>query len=117
MRRFLAMLLVLICIALPLQASADAVMAGKHCPHMQDMKASTAARSNGHHSCCNDAATVAKTGRLCKTGHDCSPTLSYLLSPIVFDLDFATEARQLPAIPARIPISSPAAVWRPPTLG
>ena len=117
MRRILAILLALICVALPLQASAGTVMAGKHCPHMEAMKASMATHSSSHHRCCNDAATVAKTGQLCKTGHDCSPPLNYLLSPIVLTLEFTTDARQSPAIPARIPISSPSAVWRPPALG
>jgi hypothetical protein len=91
-------------------------MTGKHCPHMQEMKAWSPANSAEHHSCCNDAATVAKTGQHCKTGHACSPSLSYFLPSILFHLAFITDVRQSPAVPLRALAGSPSAVWRPPTL-
>ena len=121
MRRLLVTVLSLWCVLLPLQANAgNAVGDGKHCPHMQDMKASPDASNNAHSSdrikCCNDAVTAAKTGQLCKTGHDCSPTLSYMLSPTLVQLALTADVQQLPAIPARIHTGPPSAVWRPPTL-
>jgi len=115
MRRFLVMLLSFMCIVLPLQASAGMDMAGKHCPHMQDMAASTA-DADDRHDCCNDAATVAKTGQLCKTGHECSPSFSYMLTPGIFHLAFTSAVTQTPAVLVRTYSGPPSAVWRPPTL-
>ena len=120
MRRLFVMLLSLWCVLLPLQSGAgNAVDDSKHCPHMEDMQASPVTsvdQGTDHHSCCNDAATVAKTGQLCKTGHECSPTLSYILSPTLLQLAFISDARELPAVPARIHTGPPSAVWRPPAL-
>ena len=115
MRRFLVMLLSFMCIVLPLQASAGMDMAGKHCPHMLDM-AGSPADADDRHDCCNDAATVAKTGQLCKTGHECSPSFSYMLTPGIFHLAFTSAVTQTPAFPARTYSGPPSAVWRPPTL-
>ena len=120
MRRFLVMLLSLMCIILPLQVTAGMDMAGKHCPHMQpqmqNMAAGSAADANDRHDCCNDAATVAKTGQLCKTGHECSPSFSYMLTPGIFHLAFTSAVIQAPAVPVRAYSGPPSAVWRPPTL-
>ena len=116
MRRFLVMLLSFMCIVLPLQASAGMVMAGKHCPHMQNMAAGSPADADDRHDCCNDAATVAKTGQLCKTGHECSPSFSYMLTPGIFHLAFTSAVIQAPAVPVRAYSGPPSAVWRPPTL-
>lgn len=116
MRRFLVMLLSLLCIVLPLQANAGIAVAGKHCPHMQDMKISSAMTSSKQHDCCNDAATFAKTGQLCKSGQQCSPSLSYMLSPAMVHIAFNTNAPQQPTIAVRAHTGPPPAVWRPPTL-
>jgi hypothetical protein len=115
MRRFLVMLLAIMCAVLPLQASSGVEMAGQHCPHMQDM-AGSPADAGDRHDCCNDAATVAKTGQLCKTGYECSPLFSYLLTPGIFHLAFTSAVTQTPTL--RVPTYSgpPSAVWRPPTL-
>ena len=120
MRRYLVMLLSLWCILLPLQAGAgNAAGDDKHCPHMQDMKASAAIsvdQNADHHGCCNDAATVAKTGQLCKAGHECSPTLGYMLAPTHCQFVVTSDARQRQTIPIPRHTSPPSAVWRPPTL-
>jgi hypothetical protein len=120
MRRCLVMLLSFMCIVLPLQVTASMEMAGQHCPHMQphmqNMAAGSPADAGDRHDCCNDAATVAKTGQLCKTGYECSPLFSYLLTPGIFHLAFTSAVTQTPTL--RVPTYSgpPSAVWRPPTL-
>lgn len=66
--------------------------------------------------CCNDADTFAKTGKLCKTGQECSAGGIGLIA------SFPT-ASFTPVHPHRIdsparPIfdATPAGIWRPPTL-
>jgi hypothetical protein len=59
---------------------------------------------------------VAKTGQLCKTGHECSPSFSYMLTPGIFHLAFTSAVTQTLAVPVRTYSGPPSAVWRPPTL-
>lgn len=116
MRRTLVILLTVLCIALPLRVVAAATVMGEHCPHMQDMSAPAQPDSGRTHDCCNDAATAAKTGQLCKSGHECSPSLSYPLPTAVVTLAITVAHAQRPALPAQPHIGPPGAVWRPPTL-
>lgn len=121
MRRFLAIALSVLCIALPLQVGAGVAVQNQHCPHMQDMQlmqemdASSPADASLGHNCCNDAATAAKTGQLCKTGHECSPSLTYLLAPSPLHLAITTEHAPLLALSTQIHAGPPRAVWRPPS--
>jgi hypothetical protein len=124
MRRFLAIALSILCIALPLQVGAGVAVKSQHCPHMQDMppmqlmqeqNAPSPADSSFGHNCCNDAATAAKTGQLCKTGHECSPSLTYVLSPSPLHLAITIEHTPLPVLSTQIHASPLRAVWRPPT--
>ena len=143
MRRLIAIVLSLLCIALPLRAVADAVAYGKHCPMMQarvqtdqqlQMQAGpnteqtslhhADSHSNSHspasaassHDCCNDADTAARTGQLCKMGQECSAPMTYLLPPTMLQVGVANQ----PPIPTALHITlhtrPPAAVWRPPSL-
>jgi hypothetical protein len=135
MRRLIAIALSLLCIALPLRSLADTVASGEHCPRMQahmaadgqenvhtdmhadvDGLARTAANAPGGHDCCNDAATFAKTGQLCKMGQECSPPMTYLLPPTVLLAVIATQHAEAPALFTPFHSRPPAAVWRPPSL-
>jgi len=113
MRRLISIALSILCIALPLRAIADAVASGEHCPRMQ---AETSADSSGGHDCCNDAATFAKTGQLCKMGQECSPPMTYLLPPTVLQVFVATQHSVVITPPTHLYSRPPAAVWRPPSL-
>lgn len=110
------MVLSLLCIALPLQASAGMVAANKYCLHMQGMVVPSLVGSNARHDCCNDSATVAKIGQLCKVGQECSQHPTYMLPPSTPYSALPTEVPQLPVIPLRAHTDPPPAVWRPPTL-
>lgn len=116
MRRTLVILFTVFCIALPLRVPAGTTAMGEHCPHMQDMSAPAQPDSGRTHDCCNDAATVAKTGQLCKTGYECSPSLSYLVSSILLTSAIPVAHAQRPALPPQLHVGPPGAVWRPPAL-
>lgn len=66
--------------------------------------------------CCNDADTVAKTGKLCKTGQECSAGGIGLIASFR-TASFTPEHPLRIDSPAR-PIfdAAPAGIWRPPTL-
>lgn len=116
MRRFLVMVLSLLCIALPLQASAWRVLADKHCSEMQGMVATSLVCSSAQHDCCNDAATVAKSSQLCKVGQECSQPATYMLLPTMLYSAPTPEVLQLPAMLLHAHTDPPSAVWRPPNL-
>jgi len=120
MRRLIAIALSLLCIALPLQSTAGAMMNGEHCPMMQaqtqEMAASHADSSDGH-DCCNDAATFARTGQLCKTGQACSPPIAYLLPSAMLQPAIAVQHAALTTVSTPLHTRPPGAVWRPPNLG
>lgn len=68
------------------------------------------------HDCCNDAATFAKTGKLCKTELSCQ-TLSQAPQTSFALVLLATTAE--PAVPSPdrvIRNHDPTPVWRPPAL-
>lgn len=66
--------------------------------------------------CCNDAATYALTGKLCKTGQECQAPTSWMGS-------FSQPVMKTQPLSVLLVVSSPAppdgagaSVWRPPTL-
>src|SRR5664279_2212239 len=63
-------LITLLCVALPLQAIANAMVTETSCA---DECAAMMMDSAEVHDCCNDADTIAKTGKLCKAKQDCQP--------------------------------------------
>lgn len=82
---------------------------------MQEKEASSPSDASLVHNCCNDAATAARTGQLCKTGHECSPSLAYVLAPSPLHLAITIEHAPLPVLSTQIEAAPPRAVWRPPT--
>ncbi|MGE3296428.1 MAG: hypothetical protein AB7I68_03665 [Porticoccaceae bacterium] len=108
-----ALLIALLCVALPFTAGARTLDAIKiPCPMQQnqDMEPS-AQRAAG--PCCNDADTTAKTGKPCKAGQECqtSPAAT-LLPPIMTPA--ASLSSRVAAIAPMTPRLQPAGIWRPP---
>lgn len=109
--------LIVLCLSIGLQSPAHARPAKAPCP-MEQSESATAVDDPMpmQHDCCNDAETVAKTGKLCKTAMECqssSPCL--LVSPAHgYVSKFAAHA---PRSAERVrPADSPTSVWRPPAL-
>ena len=110
---------ILLCLAIPLQGWAAGAGVQAPCPMgdmvaMQADAASEAMADLG--DCCNDAATAALTGKLCKTGQECQAPTGWLAppsQPVVQALP--TSVLLLTATPTP-PDGAPASVWRPPTL-
>jgi hypothetical protein len=117
MRRLIAIALSLLCIALPLRTVADAVVSDQHCPMMQaHVQSDVQPQAPGDHDCCNDAATFAKTGQLCKMGQECSPPMAYPLPPTVSLAVITAQHTETTTLFTRLHTRPPAAVWRPPSL-
>jgi hypothetical protein len=118
MRLFIALLL---CLAIPLQGWAAGAVDQAPCP-MGDMVAMQAEAASEEMemadlgACCNDAATAALSGKLCKTGQECqAPTgwLGTLSQPVIQAQP--SSALLVTGTPTP-PRGSLASVWRPPTL-
>jgi hypothetical protein len=115
MRTFVSML---ICLALVFQSATHARALQPPCPmeqsgHDADLSL-TAGASQG--DCCNDEDTVAKTGKLCKTGAECQSTSVCLLVGY-FSPSLVVDTSAPPHFVARLdPLDSPHSVWRPPAL-
>ncbi|MFW5332042.1 hypothetical protein [Hydrogenophaga sp. ZJX-1] len=116
MRFFIALLL---CLAIPLQGWAAGAVVQAPCPMGEAMAMQAADTSEAMADlgdCCNDAATAALTGKLCKTDQDCQAPTGW----------FAPRSQPVAqALPASVllvtatptpPRGAPASVWRPPTL-
>ena len=67
------------------------------------------------HDCCNNADTVAKTGKLCKTQQDCQPTSLGLINQIESPLPAGVGAEKISPPNAFALAFDPSATWRPPT--
>lgn len=100
--------------------------ADMHAQHHSDMQAdvdiemeslaATPAETSGDHDCCNDAATFASTGQLCKMGQECSAPVTYLLPPTVLVVAVATQHTVVTTPSTTLHTRPPTAVWRPPSL-
>jgi hypothetical protein len=98
----------------PVQAQA-AAHSGMHAEDPAASAAHTA--SSADHDCCNDAATFARTGEMCKPGQACSPLLAYLLPPAVLQPAIALQHASVNPVSIPFHTRPPGAVWRPPSLG
>lgn len=66
--------------------------------------------------CCHDAGTTSITGKLCKTEQGCSVSTLVLFFPVPSLNFFTTDHNTPPVLSVSVPDSSPADLWRPPTL-
>lgn len=114
MRFFVALML---CLAIPFQGWGADVPAPCPMGDMMAMQADAASEEMADlGDCCNDAATAALTGKLCKTGQECQAPTGWLAptsQPVIQALP--TNVLLVTATPTP-PRGAPASVWRPPTL-
>lgn len=116
MRKFRTLLLLILCLAIPLQGFAALVALEPHCPmEAVSMGSMDDADDSMLHDCCNDEETAAKTGKLCKTGQECSSGAQCLLFPSVMPAVAPVDAERFSLISPFIPLLSAAGLWRPPT--
>lgn len=66
--------------------------------------------------CCNDAATYALTGKLCKTGQECQVPTGWMESISQPFIQTSPSSVLLVIGSPTPPDGAPASVWRPPTL-
>lgn len=112
MRLLNLFLITLLCIAIPLQGIASMVVTKTPCPaEAVDM----ASMDTDHeHSCCNDADTVAKTGKPCKAEQDCQTASPGLIDQADNPLSAAIGSHHS-LLNSRSALSfDPSATWRPP---
>lgn len=111
-----ALLITLLCVALPLAAGARTLDTIKiPCPMQQAHQHTEPSAQPAAGTCCNDTDTTAKTGKPCKAGQECqtSPAAT-LLPPIMTPA--ASPSFRLAAIAPIAPRLHPAGIWRPPAL-
>jgi hypothetical protein len=111
-------LLLLICVALPLQAAASTWQFKAPCPMEAEMAALLAAgelAGGDLPDCCNDAETFALTGKACKTGQECGAATTALPAPATGRMA-APQCHERPQpVAAWWPAGLVANPWRPPT--
>ncbi|MGD0958224.1 MAG: hypothetical protein ABSB19_00305 [Methylomonas sp.] len=115
MRLINLFLLAMLILALPLQGFAS--IAGLKIPCPAEASGMLSKDTGNKHNCCNDADTVAKTGKLCKTQQNCQPNALVLIDvaqPRIID----TISAKIPPFTNLLSLSfDQAATWRPPNLG
>jgi hypothetical protein len=113
-------LLLLLSVTLPAHGLATLAVIAPSCPMEQGMQADAAARAQHAHAspdgtCCNDADTAAKTGKLCKGGQDCKAgslgQLPMHAATVILPVRLVTADG---AHPARLDASR-TRIWRPPS--
>lgn len=121
MRKLRLFLLMLLCLAIPLQGVAGVHMLSAPCPMEQSGGTAQATMADmdqqamADHDCCNDAETAAKTGKMCKTGQDCPVSALYPAS-FVSSLPLSVApTMQYPSLVLSVRTFEASSVWRPPT--
>lgn len=122
MRKLRLFLLMLLCVAVPLQGIAGVHMLSAPCPMEQSVGmaqmqiADMDQQAMADHDCCNDAETAAKTGKMCKTGQDCPVSALYPASSISsLPLSVAPTTQYLSLV-LSVRTFDASSVWRPPAL-
>ncbi|MDQ2640963.1 MAG: hypothetical protein M3Y79_10360 [Pseudomonadota bacterium] len=109
----------LVCLGVSVQGFASVTALEAPCPMTQagvESAEDPAMQGDMSHDCCNDAATFAKTGKLCKTDLTCQ-SLSQAPQTAFNLVLFAPTAEPAVPIPERvIRTLEPVPVWRPPAL-
>ncbi len=118
MRAFRLVLVCLVSLGVSLQGVASMLTFEAPCPMSQAAEHSmdSAAADETGHDCCNDAATFAKTGKVCKTNLSCQSMSQAAQTASTFFLRSTTAQMLVPAPDRDIPAPNPNPVWRPPAL-
>ena len=106
----------LFCLSIAFQSTAGTHVFDKPCPIEQGMYAGMMDDSGGVGDCCNDAETAAKTGKLCKTGLECSLSQVFIVVPRQSPDQKPVATTPLVAGSLFLPSFNPHDIWRPPTL-
>ena len=106
----------LLCFAIAFNGLAFARTLETPCPMMQIDDHQLAGDTADLGGCCNDADMAAQSGKLCKTGQQCSaPALGVTVRLARPSVNAALDLfSALP--PPRIAAFDPASIWRPPSL-
>lgn len=111
-------LLLVMCVALPLHASASTWQFKAPCPMEAEMAALLASGDLAGEDlpdCCNDAETFALTGKACKTGQECGATTTALPAPAAGCVAALQRHERPQLVAAWWPPGPAANPWRPPT--
>lgn len=109
----------LLCLGVSIQGFARVAALEAPCPMMQagvESVDDSAMQGDMSHDCCNDAATLAKTGKLCKTDLSCQAFSQAPQTAYTVVLFAPTSERSVPFPDRVIRPHDPAPVWRPPAL-
>lgn len=115
MRTLRSILILLLCLAFPAYGYASLGVVQLPCPMQSDTVDMDMSHAKG--DCCLDADTAAKTGKTCKTGHECSKVGGlYQLAPTqaAFLLESGSQVVSADFL-LRI-ASDPTGVWHPPRI-
>lgn len=111
-----ALLVLVLSLSIPLQGVAGMLAPTKSaCPMEHAMQAGDMAADDTGASCCNDAATFAKTGKPCKTGQQCPTVGIFMAATPQVATPPASGSRHIPAAGFFVRTFDPSGVWRPPT--
>lgn len=113
MRLLNLFLITLLCFAIPLQGIAGMAVTKTPCP--AEAAGLMSAGSDGDHACCNDADTVAKTGKSCKAEKDCQPASPAMINPTESRLSAILGSEKITAPGGLVSTVYPSATWRPPS--
>lgn len=109
----------LLCLGVSIQGFASVSASETPCPMMQagvESAQDSAMQGDMHHDCCNDAATFAKTGKLCKTNLSCQALSHAPQTAYTVVLSAPTADPFVPFPDQVIRPHDPVPVWRPPAL-
>lgn len=109
----------LFCLSIAFQGISSTHVFDKPCPMEQDMEQGMypgmMGNSGGASDCCNDAETAAKTGKLCKTGQECSLSQVFIVVPSQSPDQKPLATTPIVASNLFHPLFNPSDIWRPPT--
>lgn len=112
-----ALIVLLLCFVVAFQGIANAHVYKKPCPMEQGQEAAVFMdMSADGHDCCNDADTVSKTGKLCKTDMPYGSSSAYVLPSSRFLLPSSQNTDFVSALQTPDISRHPSGIWRPPTL-
>lgn len=120
MRLLRPFLLMLLCLVAPLQGIADVHLLSAPCPMEQSDRmaqmqmADMDTQAMADHDCCNDVETVAKTGKICKTGQDCPVSALYPASLAISLSVMVAPTTLHPSLVLSVRSFDASSVWRPP---
>ena len=113
MPKIKTLLLLILCLAIPLQGFAALAALGPPCS-MEAMAGGSMDHSMAD-DCCNDADTVAKTGKLCKMGQECHSSTQGPLFTLNIHLPSPPHSVRFALVELPVHSLDPAGLWRPPT--